>query len=362
MVISMALIPKKLPATTYQLQSGFSLVEVILSSSIFALVTVAFVGVFLYGQQSTVLAGSRLRAAFLAEEGLEAVRNLRDESFANLAPGTHGLAVSGGQWAFSGSQDVTDVFTRQIVISSIDADTREITSSVSWQQTPQRSGLAELVTRLTNWMAAVSAVPRFESFATSLDNQGNTLVIGKPAGTQAGDLLIACIGFEKGSQPSITAPSGWTLIRRVNSGTNNGGACYHKIATASEPASYSWQFTAGPKRAGGIARYSGASATAPIHVSAGAASSSQSDQHTAPSVTTTLDNARVIVYYTSKKSCAYTPAAGTEERWDVPNTAGGLPSNMLADFEQAGAGATGAKTATCTEPEVWQAITIAIVP
>jgi hypothetical protein len=87
----------------------------------------------------------------LAEEGLEAVRNIRDHDFSNLTDGTYGLAVSNNQWSFSGSEDITDIFTRQIIISTIDSDTKQARAIVSWQQNQQRTGTAELVTYFSNW-------------------------------------------------------------------------------------------------------------------------------------------------------------------------------------------------------------------
>ncbi len=130
-------------------QAGFSLVEVILASAVFVLLVAALVGAYLYGQEATALAGSRARAVLLAEEGLEATRNIRDDKFSNLTDGTHGLVISGNQWIFSGSQDTADIFTRQIIISSISATRKAITSTVTWQQNPERTGSVTLTTRLT---------------------------------------------------------------------------------------------------------------------------------------------------------------------------------------------------------------------
>lgn len=134
---------------------GFSLVEVILSSAVFVLLVTALVGAYLYGQESTALAGNRARAVMLAEEGLEAVRNIRDPAFANLADGTFGLTTTGNQWNLSGSSDVTDIFTRQIIISSVDTKRKSVTTNVTWQQNPQRTGTVSLMTRFTNWIRTV---------------------------------------------------------------------------------------------------------------------------------------------------------------------------------------------------------------
>ncbi|OGE86659.1 MAG: hypothetical protein A3J48_01825 [Candidatus Doudnabacteria bacterium RIFCSPHIGHO2_02_FULL_46_11] len=133
---------------------GFSLVEVILSASIFALLLTAVIGAIIYGQMSSALSGDRQRAVFLAQEGLEAVRSIRDNDFDLLTNGPHGLIIKQGQtafWDFTGSSDITDGFTRQIQISSLDGATKQITSTVTWPQNLQRAGSVSLASYLTDW-------------------------------------------------------------------------------------------------------------------------------------------------------------------------------------------------------------------
>lgn len=146
-------------------QAGFSLVEVILSSAVFVLLVTALVGAYLYGQEATALAGNRARANMLAEEGLEAVRNIRDANFANLTDGTYGLTTTGNQWNLSGSSDVTDIFTRQIVISTVDTKRKSVTANVTWQQNPSRTGSITSVTRLSNWQASAAAPASCNDYA-----------------------------------------------------------------------------------------------------------------------------------------------------------------------------------------------------
>lgn len=133
-------------------QKGFSTIEALLASTILVLIVTALMGAYIYGSESPALAGQRERAAFLAEEGLEASRNIRDSGFSNLTNGTNGLAISGSQWIFSGASDITNGFyTRQITISSIDSNRKQIISTVTWQQNNQRTGSVTLTTYLTNW-------------------------------------------------------------------------------------------------------------------------------------------------------------------------------------------------------------------
>ena len=134
-------------------QAGMSLVEVLLAVAIFAVLVSGVIGAIIYGQESTAVAGARERATKIAEEGIEAVRNIRDSSYSNLpVDGTYGLAISGGVWTLSGTSDVTDVFTRSVTLATVDSRTRNITVNVTWSQTIQRTGTISLNTYLTNWI------------------------------------------------------------------------------------------------------------------------------------------------------------------------------------------------------------------
>ena len=138
-----------------RIQRGFILLETILAGALLFLIVSAFVIAAISGQESSVLSGKRSRAVLLAEEGLEAVRNIRDEGFANLGDGVHGLATIDNQWNFAGSQDTTDIFSRQITISPVDAQTKDVSSTITWQQNAQSTGSVTLLTRLTDWLEGV---------------------------------------------------------------------------------------------------------------------------------------------------------------------------------------------------------------
>ena len=139
--------------TSIKNQPGMSLVEVILAAAIFAVISTGVISAIIYGSESTAVAGARERATKIAEEGIEAVRNIRDSGYSNLpADGTYGLTIAGGIWTFSGTSDMTDIFTRSITLSTIDSRTRNITVNVAWTQTVQRSGNLSLNTYLTDWV------------------------------------------------------------------------------------------------------------------------------------------------------------------------------------------------------------------
>ena len=206
---------------------------------------------------------------------------------------------------------------------------------------------------------ALAQSPTHETSATAVGN-GATATVNKPSGTVEGDLLVVGVMFEKGSDVTVTPPAGWTLIRRTDTAADVGLATSYKVAGASEPANYAFGLTGNPKWAIGISRISAINTSNPVDVSQGGTGSSGDVD--APSVTTTVANTLVLAFYTSKQSATYTPDAGTSEQYDAPNTADGIPSNMLATFVQATAGSTGIKTAVPSGSEIWVSQQVAISP
>lgn len=159
--------------------SGLSLIEVLLAAALFAIVVTTFTGALLYGQESAVLAGARARAVLIASEGIEAVRSMRDSDFANLANGTHGLALMGGVWTLTGSSDVTDQFTRTITIADAGTSRKSITSTVTWQQNAQRIGTVVLQTELTDWKTPKAlGLCSNQASNFSVDTSGASLGVG----------------------------------------------------------------------------------------------------------------------------------------------------------------------------------------
>gem|GEM_PF-2125101 len=135
---------------------GFSVIEALVATVIFTIMIMAFLGSFILFQKSYLFYGDENRASFVAEEGLEAVRNIYDEKFDNLIDGEYGLDYSGGEWKLSGLSDVEGIYTRKIIISTIDSDTKKVISDVTWQRNNLSTGSISLSTYFTNWRKSVS--------------------------------------------------------------------------------------------------------------------------------------------------------------------------------------------------------------
>lgn len=135
--------------------NGFSLIEIILSSGLLAIFALAFLGVLGFSQESTLRAGQRGRAIFLAEEGIEAVRSIRDENFTILTIGDHGI-TSTSKWNLTNQPEILENFTRTITITDVNSQTKQVNSQVVWKQSGGNQVSISFVTLFTDWRTATS--------------------------------------------------------------------------------------------------------------------------------------------------------------------------------------------------------------
>ena len=180
---------------------------------------------------------------------------------------------------------------------------------------------------------------------------GPGVTINRPAGTILDDVMVASIAVRP-STATITAPAGWTLVRRTNNGAGvaNSLATYWKVASASEPPSYTWNLSSNTGAVGGIQSFSGADIANAVDVESGQTTAS-STAHATPSVTTTVADVMLVTSHAYASAGTWTPPAGMTEAVDVasltPNNGAGI--SMSGNYVlQAAAGATGTKTATAT--------------
>jgi hypothetical protein len=182
---------KKAWLTIKRKAQAFLLVEIILTSSVFVLFMTAFVGAFYYGIQSSSLAGDRARAVLLAQEGIEAVRSIRNSNFANLTDGTYGLSYSSGVWSFAGTQETIGIFTRQVVVSTTGTNQKTVVVTVTWQQSASRIGSFSLTAQYTNWKTIVNLPPGVGiTVNASVINHGQSKVPGDFAPYKVGTTTI----------------------------------------------------------------------------------------------------------------------------------------------------------------------------
>jgi len=141
------------------LEHGQSLIELIIAIALFATVLLGLSLFIFDSYNASRLALDMTKADFLAEEGLEAAKSIRDNKFSDLSTGSHGLVISNGHWIFQDSEENLSSQLNggkrviEIEDDTLDQNIKKITSIITWKFTENRSEEVKLITYLTNWRA-----------------------------------------------------------------------------------------------------------------------------------------------------------------------------------------------------------------
>ena len=159
-------------------KKGLSIIELLIAIACFGMAAAAIIILILNVYSNIQQNKEESLAIFLAEEGLEAARSIRDNNWDSFTIGEHGLAIFGNNWVFQGTkEDISDRLRegeRKIIIENVpgdvDPDKMKTTSQITWKIGEAQFRDVSLVTYLTNW--------------------------GKEGGGQADHLLVDSTGAE----------------------------------------------------------------------------------------------------------------------------------------------------------------------
>jgi len=158
----------------------------------------------------------------------------------------------------------------------------------------------------------------FKSATTGTNGSSSkTLSLSKPSGVINGDVMIAQVTVSNAST-TITEPSGWNLIRTTQSSGSIKMATYYKVASSTEPTSYTWTTNSSQAATGGISAFSGVNKTNPIETSSGKYNDSTATVSFAQ-VTTAVANDMVLAFVGVSGNTTVTPPSGLTERYDKNN-------------------------------------------
>ena len=128
---------------------GFTLIELIVAMF---LLTVGTLGSFSLIQKTIIfssISSSQLQASYLAQEGIEIIRNIRDTNYLEASVWDDGITSSDWEVVnfLDGSQSK---FQRQIIITKSKPDKMEVSVSVSWSERGNEHSVL-VQTELYNW-------------------------------------------------------------------------------------------------------------------------------------------------------------------------------------------------------------------
>lgn len=202
-------------------------------------------------------------------------------------------------------------------------------------------------------------VTKGQQFATGV----TTLTLTPPAGTGAGDFLLAQV-VNRDGHTLTTVPSGWTAIgpRTTPAGSATvSSALFWKWAAAGEGTAAFGVGSADVQMVGGIVAFSGVHAGDPLEDDVRIGSSAGTTA-TAPSMTTTVANT-MLVYAFAKRQEATAAPAGSTQHWSLLSGSGANTAGAgVWSVPFAGPGATGAVSRVGSTAWEWVAHTVALRP
>lgn len=172
-------------------KKGFSVIEVIFAAAVFVILASGAVASTLFGFDLNRNGGENSVATQYAAQGIEAMRSIKNQNFANLINTSQtGIARNAnGVWAYNGINNTFEKYTRTIKVEdvyrdtvgnvvtaggTIDIFTKKITSTVSWNFTSSRPQTTSLTTYLTDWRRPIIGNWSNPSLQSSFDLAGNS--------------------------------------------------------------------------------------------------------------------------------------------------------------------------------------------
>ncbi|MFC1595127.1 hypothetical protein ACFL3E_01720 [Patescibacteria group bacterium] len=150
-------------------KSGQSILEVIVAMAIFGLIAASMMSMALGGFVGLEQGGDQTEAEALAQEGIEAVRGIRDDAWNRIIYSTSSIAIGGNEWVFSGEGTTEQIgqYTRVISFADVcrdgsdnittcpgiytDAHSKKIAATVTWDTRNNVSNTVQRVAYITNW-------------------------------------------------------------------------------------------------------------------------------------------------------------------------------------------------------------------
>ncbi len=201
--------------TCHLFQRGQSLIEILVVMGLAAVLLPAIITGLVATREGKAQEKQRIAAVALLQEAQEALRDIRDSGWSNMANnGTFHPAVSGSSWILSADQETIGLFTRKIVLSDVyrnisgaivssggmlDPSTKKVDITVSWLL-PYSSSVVS-----TTYITRHDNVSYTETTETEFNAGTKTGVA--VTNTSGGEVMLGAGGQGDWCKPNLTITS-----------------------------------------------------------------------------------------------------------------------------------------------------------
>ncbi|HET7030616.1 MAG TPA: hypothetical protein VFI34_08900, partial [Candidatus Limnocylindrales bacterium] len=165
--------------------------------------------------------------------------------------------------------------------------------------------------------------------------------------------LLAAVTIRGGTSPTVTAPSGWTLVRSDAISTTVAQYVYRHRAGPSEPASWTWGFSKRESAAGTVSAFANVDPTNPVNAASGSANATSSSSITTSATSASRCGSLLVGLYGIARATSISPSTGMTEGAEAASSNGKhLASSEVSIRGMAATGTTGNPPATAGAPFV----------
>ena len=144
--------------------------------------------------------------------------------------------------------------------------------------------------------------------------EASSITLSRPSAVSSGDVLVAVVDARLYASGVITAPPGWSLVRRDSTALSAlTQAIYIRTATSSEPSSYTWGLSSRVSAAAAILAYAGVDRGAPVAAVSGG-TATRGSVVTAPSVTPPVADTTLVAFWATNGQTPITVPSDVSER------------------------------------------------
>lgn len=218
-----------------------------------------------------------------------------------------------------------------------------------------------LLTIFLLWSTQASAISHTADGGV-VKSANTSLILTMPASV-SGDLMLATFGWFSTSNSITTVPTGWALVPNGHNTVsgNTDISVYWKLASGSEPASYTWVFLASSFTAGQITGWRGVDQVNEFDATATLATGTSSSSAVAAAITTVTDNAMLVTSFGGSQTTQTGPGDETQ-RANAPFASGVNVAMWSGNKPLTTHGLTSTETMAVSAASSWDAITIALRP
>ena len=185
---------------------------------------------------------------------------------------------------------------------------------------------------------------KLRSSTTNSVVNGTTLIMNTPTGVQQDDLLFVAVAITSNAA-TITTPSGWT-INSSNSLNSQNLYTYRRVATASEPASYTWTYSVAITASAWEGAYIGVNTASPIDANSSGSGQVNTLTHSTSGFTANTAGDQILAAYSVNALVTMSTPTGMSAQTTLSSNGTNPVTLAVFDGFQTTAGTVSSKAST----------------